>query len=209
MGLKEILARFKTKGIDISALTAEDIADLATTEPNGNNINYDIDNIVHNKTKLAEVINDNIALKKQIAEQNQAIQDLTTATKKQIDELITASATKETQYAELIQKYENDIKLKLEQDNTAKVQSIIEKAITDKKLPKDNTDLQDKYKKMLLSDFETVASIIDGLPSLEVSNTATNTPQLQPQVATNPRTVVGSGVNPKILEYVNTNVIEN
>lgn len=209
MGLKEILARFKTKGIDISALTAEDIADLATNEPTNNNTNYDIDNIVHNKAKLADVINDNIALKQQIAEQNKAIQELTTATKTQIDELITASAQKQAQYDELIQKYENDIKQKLEQDNATKIQGVIEKAITDKKLPKDNTDLQEKYKKMLLSDFETVASIIDGLPSLEVSNTATNTTQSQTQVATNPRTVVGSGVNPKILEYVNTNVIEN
>lgn len=208
MNLKGIFNKLKARGIDTSVLSAEDIADMAIDEPT-NNINYDIDSIVHNKSKLADVINDNISLKNQLAEQQKAIENLTSATKTQIDELIQASANKQAQYDELIQKYENDIKQKLEQDNATKVQSIIDKAINDKRLPVENKDLQDKYKKMLLSDFETASSIIDGLPSLEVSNTATNTSQTHTQVATNPRTVVGSGVNPKILEYVNTNVVEN
>lgn len=209
MGLKEIIAKLRNKGIDISSLTPDDILDMESTQtvqtPIPNPI--DIDSINHNRRKIEDVLSENATLKAMIKESQDTIKQFQEATKKQIDDLMKGFAEKETASQALITTYETERQAKIDNDNQLKIDSIINKAIEEKRIPKDNTELQEKYKKVLSADIETGESIISGLPSLEIQNTQTtvNT-STQQQGLGKPNTLIGSGVNPKILDYVKNTV---
>jgi hypothetical protein len=117
-------------------------------------------------------------------------------------ELATLRAEREKDRQDM-QKYKEIIDQSAGAMTKEKVESALQKAIAEGRLPADNKDLQEKWRAGLTKDFAAQIDLLNSLPPLP-KNPAPSTGGSDDKgssVSAVARTPVGSGVSPSILKY--------
>ena len=174
--LTAIQGMFKSKGVDFTVEDANIILDNMSGAPQQQPNNVDIsailkdyDGINHNKKVIEETI---------------------TKFQTQIQELTTKVEALSNENAELVKtigeeraKTEQGIKVleeKAAAEQAAKVQSIIDEAISSGRIQPENKDFQEKLKKTLEFDIDSGIAFIEALPKpVTVPTVTNNTPKNQ------------------------------
>jgi|GEM_PF-6520657 len=102
--------------------------------------------------ELDEIREENEQLKKNIAQQNQQLEEL----KQQLDKLEKEKTNRE-----------DALKTQAQDQRKQEVEALLKQAIDAKKIPAKNEDLQNKFRTMLMNDFDNTKAILASIPAMQ------------------------------------------
>ena len=205
--LSKISKLFKSKGVELSA---DELASLAPDvheptpaaiiEPVKNIDSNSYSDLQHNRLAIEALQKENLDLKSQIKE-------ISGTYNTKIDSLIATIEAEKKVRDEANAVYKAELDAKARAESEAKIEALIQRGVAEGRVaPKDETAKNNLKKIAETGGLELAEQTLSSIPSISKDVITQSAVGVNPTRDDRPRTSIASGVSPKILEYVNTNL---